>query len=165
LIISNKEEDTDREDTDRRETKVVKEKNTNSLVDLTYNIDEKFELKSEDDYSRYYVYNNSCTIKINTSTNNSESNYGQNILDTYGNDQSISLKQEKLIIKHKIWTTIGVYYPTNTNKDDKDLIERYRYTFITNRGNVYTIVFVNEDEDSKCKDTYMEFVDSLDLKK
>ena len=43
---------------------------------------------------------------------------------------------------------------------DKD---GYKYTAILNKGNFYSIIFVNAKEDATCSEKYEAFVETLDF--
>lgn len=145
---------------------VINKKTDNSLSGLVYEMDSSFKLKSKDAYSRYYVYNDSCTIKINTSTNNSVENYIQNIRDTYGNDPDATVMFEELKINNYLWSSLGIfYYPKDGNQiGGKAPLAKYRYTSILNKGNFFAIIFVNTYEDQDCQEKYNEFTKTLNFK-
>ena len=145
---------------------VINKKADTSLSGLVYEMNSSFKLKSKDSYSRYYVYNDACTIKINTSTNNSVENYIKNIKDTYGNDPDAMVMFEELKINDYMWSSLGIYYYDKGGNEigGKTPLARYRYTSILNKGDFFAIIFVNTYEDSDCQDKYNEFVKTLNFK-
>ena len=144
----------------------INKKVDTSLSGLVYDMSSDFKLKSKDAYSRYYVYNDSCTIKINTSNNTSVDNYIQNIKDTYGNDPDALVMFEELKINEYMWSSLGIfYYGKDGNQiGGKAPLARYRYTSILNKGDFFAIIFVNTYEDADCQSKYDEFVKTLNFK-
>jgi hypothetical protein len=145
---------------------VINKKADTSLSGLVYDMNSDFKLKSKDAYSRYYVYNDSCTIKINTSNNTSVDNYIQNIKDTYGNDPDAMVMFEELKINGKMWSSLGIFYYKKDGNEigGKAPLAKYRYTSILNKGDFFAIIFVNTYEDSDCQDKYDDFIKTLNFK-
>ena len=145
---------------------VINKKVDNTLSGLVYDINSDFKLKSKDKLSRYYEYNQNCTIKITTDKNKSVDSYLDNVKDIYGSDDSATVQYEQLKIHSNIWSSVAiVYFPKDSTAiGGSSLIPRYRYTSIEHKGDFFAIIFVNTYEDKSCQSMYDEFSKSLNFK-
>lgn len=147
----------------------LKPKDSNDLAGLTYTLDKSFVLHSKDAFGRYYTYDNNCSLRISYGATNDATgfvdNYLNNIADTYKRDDKATVQYDELKINDNLWTAMSIlYFPTDLNTiGGVAPLPRYKYTAILNKGNFYSIIFVNAKEDATCSEKYEAFVDTLDF--
>lgn len=149
----------------------LKKDKSTDLAGLVYQINDEFKLSSQDSMSRYYKYNDKCTVRVNYGATNSADNfidnYLKNIEETYIKDKDATASYDELKINDNVWTTLSIVY---LKKETSGIggaapLARYRYTTIINKGNFYSIIFTNMDEDQACEQKYEEFANTLNFNK
>lgn len=144
---------------------------TEKLGNLSYKKPEDLELKNSDSFSKYYSYGNNCTIKV--SYGKKSETEGQDFVDSYLNNIKESLEKEEnteqqrsqITINDNKWETLTIIY-IKQNDDEKKIetYEKYIYSSIFKDGEYYNIIYVNVNNDSKCKSLYDEFKKTLVIK-
>lgn len=147
----------------------LKPKDGDDLAGLTYTLDKSFVLHSKDAFGRYYTYDNNCSLRISYGATNDATgfvdNYLNNIADTYKRDDKATVQYDELKINDNLWTAMSIlYFPTDLDTiGGVAPLPRYKYTAILNKGNFYSIIFVNAKEDATCSEKYEAFVETLDF--
>lgn len=138
-----------------------------SFGGLSYKIDEKFVLKTDDNHSRYYTYGDNCAVRINYgTTSNPEGfveNYFKQIKDTYSNQEGYTTSTQKLRINDNQWEELSVQgiKENAAAPNGYSFYSKYKHVAIVNKGNYYDIVYANTEDDSTCSGMYDTLIQSF----
>lgn len=144
---------------------------TEKIGNLSYKKPDDLELKNSDSFSKYYSYGNNCTIKV--SYGKKSESEGKDFVDSYLNNIKESLEKEdnteeqrsQITINDNKWETLTILYIKKNDAEQKiETYEKYIYSSIFKNGEYYNIIFVNVNNDSKCKSLYDEFKKTLVIK-
>lgn len=135
---------------------------------LTYMIDEKFLLSSDEDTSRLYTYGDSCALRVTFgAVNDSDgfiTSYFDNIRKQFEVTDGFHIVNEKLKIKENEWSTLSVgEIKNNAATGGSSMAIRYKYISIVYKGNFYHITFGNVKDDNTCSAMFNSFVETLDF--
>lgn len=134
-----------------------------SLGGLTYKLDDKFVLTTEDQGSRLYSYqNNGCDLRVTYGAASSDSyieSWFNTVKETFKDNENYTFQNEELSINDNKWSSLTIMEMPNGNLTAPAL--RYKYSTIVHRGNFYQVVFVNLNGDETCLEMYNEFSDTL----
>ncbi len=144
-----------------------KDNGNSSFGGLNYKLDEKFELKSDNANSRYYINGDNCTIRINYGAASGGDgfieSYYEGIKSTYENQPGYTTVTEKMQINGNVWSELNVVEikGDSNNSSGYTTATKFRHTSIVYNANFYDIVYTNLDNDSECTAMYKKFTSSL----
>lgn len=144
-----------------------KDNGNSSFGGLNYKLDEKFELKTDNANSRYYINGDNCTIRINYGAASGGDgfieSYYEGIKSTYENQPGYTTVTEKMQINGNVWSELNVVEikGDSNNSSGYTTATKFRHTSIVYNANFYDIVYTNLDNDSECTAMYKKFTSSL----
>jgi len=134
---------------------------------LSYVINGKFDLKSNESNTRYYTSGDKCAIRINYGiANNPDSfieSYFEGIKASYEGQDGYTTSTEKMQINGNLWNELSII-EIREKKDSSAgyaPLTKFRHISIVYNANFYDIVYTNLDDDSECTSMYKDFINSL----
>lgn len=144
-----------------------KDNGNSSFGGLNYSLDNKFELKTDNANTRYYVNGDNCTVRINYgATTNSDGfieSYYEGIKANYEGQTGYTTSTEKMQINGNIWSELNVIEikENKNNSAGYSTFVKFKHVSIVHNANFYDVVFTNLDNDSECESMYKSFSSSL----
>lgn len=146
-------------------------KNNNKDADLFgglyYKIDSSFTLKTKESNRRHYTMGENCSISISYGTTKDKDgfvdNYFESIKNSYEKQDGFTTQKTDLTIQGNQWSEMSIIELRKTGESDisYSTYTRYKYISIVNKGNFYTIMFANTDDNVDCSAKYDKMIGSL----
>lgn len=140
------------------------------LGGLYYKVDDKFKLKDDDSFSKYYTHGENCGVKIKYGKVKDQYTYVDDYLakvkEDYPTDKGFITQLNEIKIKDNMWSeiTVAELKDNPAAAGGYSVSAKYRFVTMVYKGNFYEIRYVNIDEDNKCSAMYDDLIDSLEFK-
>lgn len=150
---------------------IRKDENKNAeLGGLVYTIDKNFNLKTDDNFSRYYTSGDDCAVRISYGNTNDVDTfideYYNQVKEEYSEEDGFMTKMEELKINGNVWYEIEVidFQDNPAASSGFSATAKYRFISMIYEGTFYDIRYVNLKNDSTCSAMYDSFITTLALK-
>ncbi len=139
-----------------------------NLGGLIYTIDEDFVLKSDDVASKYYVYGDSCAVRVSYQTGAGQDDfidsYFASIKETYSKMENIQTVEELLKINNNEWSSLNIgELQNNPSGGGGRLVIKYKDVGIVHKNNFYSIKYTNSMDSAECSAKFNAFMDTLNF--
>ena len=150
----------------------IKTDSSDQLDGLQFKVPTYFKLNRKDSHEKFYVskqLGNVCSFEVISGTvsdpNGYVENYFQYVKSLYASDKKAIPAMQEMKINGNTWKSEKfIFLPEDGKEVSSDtVIPRYTYTVITYNGSFYIVRATNKDEDKKCHEEYMKFVNSLEF--
>lgn len=140
-----------------------------SIGGLNYKIDDKFKLKTDDTFSKYYTHGENCVVRISygqtTNADGFVDSYFEDVQNSYSSEEGYITQLNEIKINKNIWSEITVA-ELNDNPagvGGYGVSAKYRFVTMVYKDNFYEIRYVNLDGDNDCSAMYDDLVESLEF--
>ena len=137
------------------------------LGGLIYTLDPSFNLKTDDNFSKYYTKGENCAIRISYGTTNNVDDFVDTYFDSiraeYQNQEGYNTNVEALQINGNTWYELNVISlkENPASSGGYSPATKFKYVAMVYKGTYYDIRYVNQDDDGTCSEAYDNFINSL----
>ncbi len=139
------------------------------LGGLSYKIDAKFNLKDNENFTKYYTHGDNCVVRISFSKTSDPvgfmENYFDKVQEEYNTENGYITQRNELKLNGNTWAeiTVAEFKDNPAATGGYGIFPKYKFVTMVYESNFYEIRYVNLDNDSTCSAMYDDLLESLEF--